>query len=492
MFLRSIRYKIILWYMLILFLTLLLFSGFLYRYLSQRLRVDIDDLLETRAEGIIDSVDTYWEMENLGIAKDNVANDFSKIDGLNFKRIAKRWVLEKTTDPALLNIVVQIYDVNGELIANSKNIPEFTTLPGQTLSAVLQARSVFDRISVEITPGKSRPMRTLTVPVVENEKISYIVQVASLLTSLDAVLKSLMFILFLLLPITVALSGLIGAFLARLVLSPVNRMVDTAQRITAENLKLRIIAPQTNDEIQRLADTFNEMLTRLELGYVSQKQFIEDLAHELKTPLSVLKGEFEVTLKRIRAAKEYESTLESSLEEVNKIVRLVENLLLLARLDKSVVNLEKKPVDVGLLVQRAVSSIKILAEQKNIEVQISAQKDTFVDGDEDNLKRLFLNLLDNAVKYTAGGGTVAIRLSREPGWLKVAVEDTGIGIAEEDLPHIFDRFYRSDKDRAHQGFGLGLSIAKSIVEAHQGRIEVQSSFTRGSVFTAFLPISPRP
>jgi heavy metal sensor kinase len=493
MFLKSIRFKISLWYVSIFSLTFIAAGFVIYHNLNQRLRGGIDNLLELRAEGIANSIDTYWETEKIEAARNGVKIEtLSKVDNLNFIKIAQRWVLERINDPELLNIIVQIFDSHGEQIASLKNIPSIIALPAETFNAVLQGISRFDEISAEISPGKPVKLRTLTLPVRENGAVAYIVQIVSPLTHMYATLKNLKFILFLLLPLTVIISGVVGAFLAKATLKPVNRMIDTAQHISAENLKSRIVTPKSKDELRRLADTFNEMLERLEKAFLSQRKLIEDLAHELKTPLAVMKGELEVTLKRVRSTREYESTLDINLEEVNKLIKILEELLVLARLDKNIVALETKPIDVSELVESTVNDIKILAEQKKIAFHLSIKGKAVVLGDENRLKRLFLNILDNALKYTEPQGKVTVESGPEANQAKVTISDTGPGIPEDQVPRIFDRFYGAEKTRVPGGFGLGLSIAKSIVEAHKGQIQVQSILNKGSTFTILLPLAGKP
>lgn len=489
MFVQSIRFKIILWYMLILALTLAVFSIVLYHNFRQTLYGDKDDLLQSRARGIADSIDTYWEAERLegktaGIKKEV----FSKINNINFAKIAQRWVEEKSDDPELLNVIVQIFGVKGELIASSKNIPNVSTFTKEALRSELQKEKRFDTIPIEFFPHKPTTLRVLTMPVVEDNKVAYIVQVASPLDSVQSALTNLKIILFLLLPLIVFFTGIIGAFLAKIALSPVDKMIDTIHKITAENLKLRVRIPDTKDEIRRLADTFNEMLERLEHAFSSQRQFIENFAHELKTPLSILKGELEVTLKRNRSTEEYESILKSNLEEVNRITKIVEDLLMLARLDSSTIMLERKPLNVGLLIKAIVDDIKVLASQKNIGVNYLTQDTIIINGDENHLKRLFINLLDNAIKYTPDNGKVVVKVEAIDGYARIVVSDTGIGIPDNEIHRIFDRFYRLDKSRYEPGFGLGLSIAKSIVEAHNGKIEIKSKVNQGTTFIISLPI----
>jgi len=230
------------------------------------------------------------------------------------------------------------------------------------------------------------------------------------------------------------------------------------------------------------------MITRLDEAFTTQRQFMEDISHELKTPLSVLKGELEVTLKKIRSTQEYESALHSSLEEVNRIAGIVENLLTLARFDAKTTTLQAQALDLSALIRDAVEAIQVLAVQKQISLQLNGAHTVEVFADKNQLKRLILNILDNAIKYTQPGGKISIDLRQQKETADVDIIDTGIGIPEDELPHIFDRFYRVDKSRSSAGFGLGLSIAQSIAMAHGGKITAKSNLPQGTIFTISLPL----
>ncbi|MBF0512036.1 MAG: HAMP domain-containing protein, partial [Candidatus Omnitrophica bacterium] len=316
--------------------------------------------------------------------------------------------------------------------------------------------------------------------------------VASPLSQLNTVLRNIGLSLLILLPLTVILTGLSGVFLVQLTLKPVDQMIETIHQITAENLKLRLKMPGTKDEIESLAKTFNEMIARLDEAFTSQRQFMEDISHELKTPLSVLKGELEVTLKRIRSTQEYETTLQSSLEEVNTLVGMVENLLTLARFDSKTTTLLPVPLDMNLLIKDTVDTIQVLALQKGITLQYNGASVVEINADKNQMKRMMLNILDNAIKYTPSGGKVTVNLRSEQDSIVIEIIDTGIGIPENDLPRIFDRFYRVDKSRSSVGFGLGLSIARSIAMAHGGRISAIPNKPQGTMFSITLPLLRHP
>ena len=475
--------------MLVLGLTLLLFSTMLYNKYSQKLYEDLDGVLESRAEGIANSIDTYWEAERLeALKEESIMDNLSKIDNINFAKIAQRWVEERSGDPKLLGIIVQIFNVRGIHITSSKNVPKLETLPKNIFDYVSRGNRHFDTMAIAIPASKSITLRILSIPVAENKKVAYIVQVASPLNSIHFAMARLKIMLAVLLPLTVLLTGITGAFFAKIALSPVDRIIKDIHQITAENLKKRTSIPDTKDEISRLASTFNDMLARLEYAFSSQRRFIEDLAHELKTPLAILKGEIEVTLKKIRSKEEYEDVLNSSKEEVNRINSIIENLLIFARFENDAVMLEFKTLNIATLLKGAVDDIEILAMQKNIGMSISAQENIVISGDEDKLKRLFLNILDNAIKYTPQGGKVGMSAAKENNFVRIKISDTGSGIPEKEINHIFDRFYQVDKSGYKGGFGLGLSIAKAIVEAHKGKIEAESVLNRGTTFIISLPL----
>ncbi|MDD5423220.1 MAG: ATP-binding protein [Candidatus Omnitrophota bacterium] len=488
MFYKSIRFKMTIVYMVILAVTISSFSAVLYHYVRRSLNESMDTLLQSKAEGIIYAISTYWAAERLGTKRYGAKPEADTKDGaVDFATMAQRWVQARSMDPKLLDIIVKIFNADGALIVSSKNTQGITNVSEETLAAVLQGRSCFDHLTSSFPTKKFLVFRVFIAPAVENNKVEYIVQVASPMTSIQTALNSIKVIIFLLIPVTILATGLMGVFLAGLALHPVDNMINTIHDITAENMKLKIKVPETKDEIQKLAETFNDMLGRLDSAFTTQKHLFEDLSHELKTPLTILKGEFEVVLKKMRSSEEYETILRSSLEEVDKITRLVENLLMLASFESKKILPERKSLDLNLLVQGVANSVKTLAEEKKIGLNVEQHDRITLNADEKQIKRLVLNLLDNAVKYTEPGGKVAVDIRRDGQNAKMTVKDTGIGIPKDEIGRIFDRFYRIDDAKGGHGFGLGLSIVKSIVDSHKGSITVDSRPGAGTTFIVTFP-----
>lgn len=481
MFLKSIRFKITILYMAILALTLTSFSFILYYNVKTGLSGNMDTLLKSKAGGIVQAIDAYWQAANLDYMDPAYASEMlRKRRNTNFSRTAQRWVKEESTDPKLVDILVQVFDTDGNAIAYSKNVLDLVKIPSGKFLPVLQGKPRFDTMA---------DFRIYTTPVFEEDKVAYIVQVASPLDSIRIALNNLKVALFLLFPITVLATGVMGAFIAKVTLHPVDSMIETIHQIRVENMKIKLKIPNTKDEIQKLAETFNDMLERLESAFNTQRRLFADLSHELKTPLTILKGEFEVILKKTRSNEEYKSTLNSALEETDRIIRLAESLLILAKFDSKEISQKKEKLDITALLKGITNNVRGLAELKETAISFSGPEGLWVYGDPNQLKTLFLNIIENAFKYTPNKGAIEISAVKNNGSADISIKDSGLGIPENEIDHIFDRFYRVDKSRSSSGFGLGLSIAKAIAEAHGGNISVRSRPGEGTIFTISLILS---
>jgi two-component system OmpR family sensor kinase len=340
--------------------------------------------------------------------------------------------------------------------------------------------------TVDLTTGDQA--RLLTMPVVRAGRVVDLVQVAMPLRRIHQTLVRYVDTLLVLVPLGVVLSAVGGWMLARRALRPVDRMSQSALRISAEDLSRRLERRGTRDEIDRLADTLNAMLARLQAAFGEMQRFTADAAHELRTPLTALRGGIEIALRAERSPDEYRRVLTSSIEEVDQLIRLAEDLLLLSRSTVGL-NTTRQPVDLEPICLEALELGVRLAKGKAVTVSMGAMTPVMVQGDAGALRRALLNLVDNAVKYTPAGGTVVISLEGTPAGAALAVEDTGIGIDPADAERIFEPFVRLDAGRSRDtgGSGLGLAIARSIVAAHGGTIEIASGPGGGSRFTIRLP-----
>jgi two-component system heavy metal sensor histidine kinase CusS len=290
-------------------------------------------------------------------------------------------------------------------------------------------------------------------------------------------------------PAALLLAAAFGYWLARKSLAPVDRLRRAADAITAEDLGRRLPVLNPDDEFGRLTRTINAMIARLERSFAEVRRFTADASHELRTPLTVLRSEVEVALGKPLPPADQQELLGTVLEELGRMSRLTDQLLTLSRRDAGVEQFEAVPHDLASLAGGVVEALRPLAEAKGVRLRLDAEGAAVVAGDAGRLRQVVINLLDNALKYTPEGGAVTVRVGRRNGAGFLAVEDTGIGIAPEHLPHVFDRFYRVDKarTRAEGGTGLGLSIARSIVQNHGGAIHLSSIPGQGTVCTVTLP-----
>jgi heavy metal sensor kinase len=291
-------------------------------------------------------------------------------------------------------------------------------------------------------------------------------------------------------PAALLVAGGLGYVLARRALAPVDRLRGMTEEVTADRLDRRLPVANPHDELGRLALTINAMIGRLEQSFAEVRRFTADASHELRTPLAVLRTEAELALARSDERTEQQQLLGSILEECERLTKLTDQLLTLSREDAGVAKATREPVDLAALVRDVADTLSPLAEAGQIRMEVRAEHPAIVRGDAARLRRVFVNLLDNALKYTPHGGAVNVALSVANGCAAVDVRDTGAGIPPEHLPHVFERFYRVDKARAREqgGTGLGLSIARSIVMAHGGRIELASTPRAGTVCTVTLPL----
>jgi heavy metal sensor kinase len=345
--------------------------------------------------------------------------------------------------------------------------------------------------SVYNLQSRGLPLRVL-VRSVALEGATYRLQVAAPMGDFYDAMNRFKWVVLLFSPVLLVLASAGGYWMSRRALSQVDEITRAAQGMNSKNLSKRLRVPQSGDELQRLSETLNGMFERLGAAFNRITQFTADAAHELRTPLALMRTTTEVSLRTSATIAEYRDAQVQTLEELEKTTALVERLMLLARADAGVEALQRGPVNLVDILHEACRRGRALAESKRINVQEAVvARRVVVEGDAHALQRLFLILIDNAVKYTPSNGLITVSLTSGDEFAVAEIKDTGVGIAAEDLPHIFERFYRADKARSREfgGIGLGLSIARWEAEAHGGDIEVDSSLGNGSAFRVRLPLS---
>jgi two-component system heavy metal sensor histidine kinase CusS len=301
-------------------------------------------------------------------------------------------------------------------------------------------------------------------------------------------LRILRLLLLSLSPLVILAASVGGAWLSRRALKPVNDITSAALQIGIENLSQRLPVLSTGDEIARLSEVLNTMFARLEAAVNTLSQFVADASHELRTPLAVIRTTAELALRRERSPESYRESLEQVVAGAERMTQLVEDLLTLARNDARTAEMPLAPLDIREVLGNVCAEMAGIADVSQIEIQLEAGPvPQIIAANQTALHRLFVVLLDNAVKYSSPGGKVSVNVTKHDDCIRVSMQDTGRGIDEASLPHIFKRFYRADPARTGAGHGLGLSLAESIAGAHRAVIEVQSRQSVGSVFQVIFP-----
>ena len=480
--------------MAILFVTLSLFSLLIFNVYKNLLMEQVDNQLLYKAEAIADSINTYWEAERLEAIRDGRPYQIYTIrNNQNFVHIAQKWVIKRPEpgqlrDPHLPNLLVQIFDAKGRHIASSKAYEGLMHLPTNTRASIDRGNWFYNTATLKASHQPSIHMRQLTVGVEEQQHLGYIVQISCTLDRVHFEAANLQWFLLIFIPTIVLLTGIMGAFLAGRTLKPVRYMTETIQTMDPNRLSTHIPVPQTHDELQHLAETFNKLLAEASHAFIAQTQFISDASHELRTPLTIIKGELDVLLKKRRSIDEYQLALSSTLEEIDTLEHIIDSLLLLARLDNVHHEISLMSIDLTALINQILNRFERIAKEKQLTLTSTLKESCMIDGEPTYLERLFSNLIDNAIKYSSKGGTITLSAMYNRNRLHISIEDQGIGIRNHHLSQIFDRFFQADSSRHGMGFGLGLSMCKRIMELHHGKINVKSKFGEGTTFDLDFPV----
>ncbi len=460
---RSVRFRLTLWYSLAFFITAAVTFAIFYLVTSQILYRQTDSALSSHGDKILEVLNRSENGMHTMLEKQAFIRDFSEIPGM----------------------LVIIMDGSGRIINSSAtSVPEPTVLSRLFGDSQNSPKPIYSDEAV----ANSHMRFWVSAVRGGSGQLSGVVLVAHPIDVIKSSLENLLLILTVILVISVipAIGG--GCFLAKRALGPISQMSEELTKISSENLSKRIVNPRTGDELEELSETFNSLLDRLGFAFKRERQFIADVAHELKTPLSTLQSSVEITLSKKRSNAEYRREFTESLVDINRIASTLKNILDLAwsDADNAVISGERFNLSQEVAELRDIAAKMALAKKITVNGEITGG--IFIIGKRDKLGQALLNIIDNAVKYTPEQGVITLSLSGQENNAVIEIKDTGQGIAKEDLPHIFDRFYRGGKTARTLGSGLGLAIAQAAITSHNGNIKVASKMGHGSTFTVDLPI----
>jgi heavy metal sensor kinase len=465
----TVRARLTAWYVAVLAVTLILFELGVYAVLSQTLHNTVDEALTASIETTTTSL----------------SNDIA--EGQSPTEAARATVNELSTR----QIAVAVFDVNGRLMASRDEdddvrpqLPHDGAIPDAE-PRVYEADQDDDRVRVGILRIRVRP-----------DVDPFIVHVSAPLESVEEDLEDMRTMLLSSIPLVLLVAGGAGWFMARKSLRPVVLMADRAREIGATNLDQRLPIANARDELGRLASTFNELLSRISTAFTQQRQFMADASHELKTPLATIRAATDVTLQQpARNEEEYRDALRMIGDQAQRLSSIVEDMFTLARADAGHLPLRHTPFYLDELVVDVAAAATIRGSASNVRVRVSGATELACIGDEELIRRMVTNLVDNALRYSPAGESVEVALEQERDRARIRVTDRGEGIPVDAQPHIFERFYRADKARSRAlaggGAGLGLAIARWVAEAHGGTLTLFSSTATGTTFVAELPCRAR-
>ncbi|MGA1841881.1 MAG: sensor histidine kinase [bacterium] len=495
--LNSIRFKISVLYVAILGAILIIYSTFLYFTLHYTLYHELDDDLILKAKEIIQTIDFY--LEYLDDTQDALQLAVRKIiqfeeehpDSFEIKEFDKirqfenMW-LQQVDKYDLKEDFINFSDSNFKSIIHSDNFNEkLLSVFVKNLKRDSRKNPAFININL-----KNNRIRTILIPFFYKDQ-QYFLQIGTSVKPIIQILTNRLLYIIITIPVILLFASFLGRLITARILKPVFEITRTAENITHENLSERVKSKHIDQEMRYLVSAFNDMIGRLEESFKYISEFSSHVAHELKTPLAIIKGESELALRKDREVEDYKRAIKINLEETERMLKVVNDLLLLTRLDYRDDVFKFEDIDFKNFLLEIYEQSQILATVKEIKINIHILNETiYVNGDKLHLRRLFFNILDNAIKFTPEKGRIDIFIVIDDKKVMVSISDTGIGISEEDLPQIFNRFFRGDIEEKgiESGSGLGLSIASSIAKIHKGSICAESKPGEGATFTVSLSV----
>ncbi len=464
---RSIRFRLTVWYAGLLCALLLLFGGSTWFGLAHYLHRSLSESLGRQAQQIGENFLLDVQTSGERYVVDEINEHYSPEQNDHFVRVTR-------ADGSTLY-------VSGSPLNKGFDPAQVSAAPLSALRAVTRE---------EHLQGGGE-LLIYSLPFTARDGSRFVIESGAPYDSIENVLRGLLLTLALGLPVVIAIAVAGGYWIMQRALQPLDKIAASAERITSRNLSERLPVTPSGDEVERLSLSLNRMIGRLDESFQYIRRFTADASHELRTPLTVLRGELEAMAQRPRLDDEVRDTVGSSLEETERLARIVESLLAISRLDAGEAQIERIRFDLAELITTTVEQMRLLAEDRNIALSCETNGNVTIEGDRARIKQVIVNLVDNAIKYTPEDGTVKVIVGVENNRAMMRVEDNGTGIPADALPHLFERFYRVDKARSRHmgGAGLGLAIVKSIVTAHGGQVTVESTEGKGSGFRVELPLT---
>ncbi len=455
----SIKTKIILAYTLVFGVMLTAFAAIIYNSTKEAAFLKLNTNLKSY------SISLRTEMED----------EIDDSSSLNLKK------LSSIRSKGLIGERFQLFNSKGEIIIKDSILSKVAS---PDLSKLLNESFELDRKKIDHHKYHIYWSKFET----ENDSV-YILETAASVKDVFEDLDRLFYLFIFIIPAGLILTGFAAYFISKAAFKPINQMAETAKNISGENLDKRLELPKAKDEVRKLGETLNEMIERIDGAFKSQKRFIANASHEIKTPLTVIQTELEILEKKIRDADSVES-IKNALSEIDSLTKLTNSLLTIVKLDASHAKLNIKSVRLDELLADCVQTMNQAALKKNIQINLSFNDALEINADKEKLKSVFINLIDNAIKYSYDNSPIKIELSVLDNKAAVKIENSGKGIAQSEIQYIFNRFYRSNEIRSEiSGSGLGLAIAKEIVDLHRGKISAESKTGKITVFSVILPFS---
>jgi heavy metal sensor kinase len=466
------------WYLVVLGVALTALSVGAYYYLARNLYRNLDSSLELRSTQLSSVREVI-----ISVAEGQFEGEIGEVVSFYYYAEGQLTAISPRDAGIPVSQVTVEKALNGE-----STFTTVATTQGTNLRVyVTPFIPIFQPITA---PAPPPPESGTMIPMAARVDVeSAAVAIARPTTDIEQALERLIRTFSIVIPLTLLAAAAGGTFLSRRILKPVEEMTRKARRIEEHDLSQRIEV-KTKDELGQLASTLNDMIDRLDKAFKRQRQFTGDASHELRAPLTIIDAESSLALQRDRTKNEYRQSLETVAQEAQHMSHIVDQLLMLARADSGQETYLFEPLNVGQLVAKLGSDIEPLCREKGLKYQAGLMANLIIDADHDHLRQSLLNILDNAIRYTPSGGRIEVSVRAYGETALITISDTGPGIPPEDLPHIFDRFYRVDKARSRGdgGSGLGLAIARHIVTAHGGWIEAASTVGEGSTFRLYLPL----